>query len=285
MDQILHKLSSANQQEIIKDIISLYQRQWHAMVNFLYFANAMTYRLFETNWESKEQRAQWNAEESLINPKSAAYTQALLASDFLLPDGIALQLWSKWTAGKKLYNLNGTDLTPLVLRELDVHWGASLYIYSLYDPKIGKGEEWLHKAIMKISQEYPHISIVFHHQSLYSDRGAGFPFEEVKKISEADSAEVKLFLNCLWSPFQEIWTQEYKEFFQECGFLLMNVGGFIDFVAGFEKRAPRWVVKARVLETFWRIAQNPRKNLKKFLAMFGILRILSGKLRLKKKRG
>lgn len=64
----------------------------------------------------------------------------------------------------------------------------------------------------------------------------------------------------------------------------MNVGGFLDFVAGFEKRAPVWVVKARIFETFWRIGTNPRKNMKKFLAMFGILRILFRKLRLKKRR-
>ncbi|USN57077.1 MAG: hypothetical protein H6766_01015 [Candidatus Peribacteria bacterium] len=47
----------------------------------------------------------------------------------------------------------------------------------------------------------------------------------------------------------------------------------MDFVSGFETRAPEWVVKARVLETPYRILSRPRKNLKKFLRMFGIVRI------------
>ncbi len=63
--------------------------------------------------------------------------------------------------------------------------------------------------------------------------------------------------------------------------MVINAGGFIDFVAGYEKRAPQWVVKARVLETFWRVITNPKKNFKKFAAMFGVLRLLLQKVGLK----
>lgn len=160
-----------------------------------------------------------------------SYKNALLSSDFLLPDGIALQLWSRWTAKKPLHNLNGTDLTPVLLRYLNEHHTTSLYIYSLYDPKIGKGEERLYKAISHIQSDYPRLAIAHSYQSLYNNRGVDFPFDEVKKISEADNAKVKLFLNCTGTPFQEMWTEEYKDFFEKCGFLVMNVGGFIDFVA------------------------------------------------------
>ncbi|MBP6910822.1 hypothetical protein KBC03_04510 [Patescibacteria group bacterium] len=60
------------------------------MVNFLYFANAMSYHLFEKS----------------RNEKEVAYKHALLHGDFLLADGIALQLWSKWSSGKRVHNLN-----------------------------------------------------------------------------------------------------------------------------------------------------------------------------------
>lgn len=95
------------------------------MVNFLYFANAMQYRLFE-----KVEYSQ-NAEK---------YKETLLHSDFLLPDGIALQLRSKRTEKKSVHNLNGTDLTPKVLSYLNTHYSSisSVYIYSLYDPIIDK---------------------------------------------------------------------------------------------------------------------------------------------------
>ncbi len=159
MDKIIAKLSAADEAEIIQQIVAHYQRHKYTCVNFLYFANAMTYRLFEANSKSKIQ-----------NLKSEEYKKTLLASDFLLPDGIALQLWSKWTEKKKLHNLNGTDLTPDMLAYLNKHSAASLYIYSLYDPKIGKGEEWLHKAISNIQADYPNIHIAHSYQSLYSNR-------------------------------------------------------------------------------------------------------------------
>lgn len=143
----------------------------------------MTYRLFEHDSASfeKEVAHECVTEDftKITRPKSkvgtlfvkrAVYKQSLLTADFLLPDGIALQVWSQLTAKKKLHNLNGTDLTPALLSYLNQHHKASVYIYSLYDPKIGKGEEWLHKAIANIRHTYPKVHIAFSHQSVYSNR-------------------------------------------------------------------------------------------------------------------
>lgn len=266
MDQIIQKLYPWDAHSFIVALLDHYQEKWHSIVNFLYFANAMQYHLFESKLQTGDDKT---------------YAQSLLQGDFLLPDGIALQLWSKRIAKKNLHNLNGTDLTPLVLSHLNQQWDSSIYISSLYDPHIGKWEEWLDRALHAINRTYPHIQIAFAHQSLYSRRGEDFPWETLKERISRDDNAVKVFLHCTWTPFQERWIEEHREFFREQWMLVMNVGGFIDFIAGFEKRAPAWVVKARVLETFRRIATNPRKNLKKFLAMFGILRILLQKLRLK----
>ncbi len=252
--------------ELVHELLSVYQRNGFAVVNFLYFANAMQFHLFE---------------QRLQNIKDRQYSEALLKGDFLLPDGIALQLWAKRTEKKTTHNLNGTDLTPLFLQYLNDHEKASLYIYSLYDPKIDKGPEWLWKAVEKLHESYPQLKIVFTHQSLYAQRWEQFPRRKLEECVEEDDSHMKVFLHCTGTPFQELWVEENRAFFEKNHLLVMNVGGFIDFVAGFEIRAPKWVVKARILETFWRIATNPRKNLKKFLAMFGIWRILLQKLRLK----
>lgn len=267
MDAVIKKLYQGDSAELIHELITVYQSKGHAVVNFLYFANAMQYKLFEKAKES---------------PKARKYKESLLESDFLLPDGIALQLWSKWTEKKSLRNLNGTDLTPEVLAYLNDHHKTSVYIYSLYDPKIWKWKEWLEKAVDRMKHDYPNIEFRWCHQSEYKHRGDDFPFDQAEQATERDTSAIRLFLNCTWTPFQELWVEEHRTFFEKHFFLVMNVGGFIDFMAGFEQRAPRWVVKARVLETFWRIATNPKKNLKKFLAMFGIFRILMQKMRLKK---
>jgi hypothetical protein len=60
--------------------------------------------------------------------------------------------------------------------------------------------------------------------------------------------------------------------------LVLNVWWFVDFYSGFEKRAPERVVKLRVWETIRRILDNPKKNGKKFLAMFGVFRLIWKKL-------
>ena len=181
-----------------------------------------------------------------------------------------------------MYNLNGTDLTPKVLSYLNKKGWVSLIIYSLYDPNINKWKEWLEKAVATLEEQYVSIDIIFTYQSQYRERWHDFPWRKLADQLAEDTNETKVFLNCTWTPFQEVRVEENREFFEKNKILVMNVWGFIDFVAGFEKRAPKWVVKARVLETFRRIATNPAKNMKKFLAMFGIFRIISQKLRLKK---
>ena len=123
MDPIIKKLSAQRAEELIPELVSTYIDQGYAVVNFLYFANAMQYYLLEGDDKTKTY---------------SQYKEALLASDFLLPDGIALELWTKWTMKKNVYNLNGTDLTPRVLAYLNDHHSTSVYISSLYDPKIGK---------------------------------------------------------------------------------------------------------------------------------------------------
>lgn len=87
--------------DIIHDISILHRTQKRGVVNFLYFANAMQYRLYEKPHNTRDE----------------AYLGALERSDFLLPDGIALQTRDRWThtPRSRLENLNGTDLTPNIL--------------------------------------------------------------------------------------------------------------------------------------------------------------------------
>ena len=55
----------------------------------------------------------------------------------------------------------------------------------------------------------------------------------------------------------------------------MNNGATLDYYSGFETRAPKRVVQLRVGETLRRIITQPQKNLKKFLAMFKIVKYRS----------
>ncbi len=256
----LTHLFRGQRDEAKEHIIKQYTRQWSAVVNFLYFANVMRGRLIESKTQSRQ----------------ADYAQALQESDFLLPDGIALQVLYRWTAlGRKhkiwLANLNGTDFIPYLLQELlvqfpDIHVG----LYSSFDPSIGKGEERLEKGKKRFEEVY-HRSIDFARHNDYKKSNIDeFPWEDY--LSSCATRSQRVLLVCKGTPHQELRVWRHRKRFAEAGVLVINAGWWIDYLSGFERRAPRRVVKARVLETFWRVATQPQKNAKKFLVMFGVIR-------------
>lgn len=269
---VLKKLYNWTKESFLKDLISLYKEKNNVVVNYLYFANATKHKLFE------------NQENNL----QISFKKALLKSDFILTDGIALQVFyyfvsilNKDISRAWLENLNGTDLSPYIFQELPKFWTVSVYIYNVYDPNIWKTQEWIDLSLEKIKQKFPNSNFVWAYNSLYSERWKNFPFDDLKQSLEKDVSDFKLFFNCTWTPFQEIWTYENIEFFEENSFIVLNSGWAIDFISWFEKRAPKILVKLRVFETFWRIITNPKKNLPKFLSMFWIFRLLL-KMMLKK---
>ena len=75
---LLQKLFPGNREDFLQALISEYEKNGFTVVNYLYFASAMKYRLFEHQ----------------ENPVHAQYKKALVESDFFLTDGIALQVFA-----------------------------------------------------------------------------------------------------------------------------------------------------------------------------------------------
>ncbi len=254
---VLSHLYDGNREQFVDDLLRTYEEKGSVIVNFLYFANAVHHRLLEKHRTMDQ----------------LTYKQALLAGDFLLTDGIALQVHKWFTDRKRVQSLNGTDLTPYLLDILSNEYSTSLYVYSVYDEKIGKDSSRLEKGLDTLLRDYPQLRIARSYQSDYTERGEDFPFDQFATTVEKDDAEIKIFLNCTGTPFQEMRVDQHRQRFAENSMMVLNAGGFLDFVSGFEKRAPQRAVKSRVLETPYRIITQPRKNLKKFLRMFGIVRL------------
>lgn len=261
---MLEKLYRDDTTQVLEDIVNCYKQKGFAVVNFLYFANAIQFHLFENP----------------TLPKDKEYENALRAGDFLLPDGIALQVWNYAMNKPKTWvsNLNWTDLTPRILEYITKKYTVELYIVSLYDDRIGKGKERLEIGIEKCRSHFG-IENIYWFQTHFLDRGKEFPWEEWSQDNPPADDVCRIMMHCTGTPFQELWTEKHREWYEKQHMLVLNVGWFIDFFSGFEQRAPERVVRARVLETFWRITTNPKKNLKKFLAMFGVVRVLWYKIK------
>lgn len=259
---LLERLYLWSREQALTDILTCYQNNWSCMVNFLYFTNLAHERLVEWTPQLTQKR----------------YKDALQEGDFLFADGIALQLFYRWFAnwpsGVMPENLNGTDLNPLLIAYILQKHTASMYLYQCYDPPKGKTIAFLQTWITAVQKKFPTLQVVWSNQCLFREKGKDFDWAWLEAAVEQDDAEVKIFFNCTWSPFQECRAQEHQERLRRCWFLVLNAWWTIDYLSGFEKRAPQWVVKARVLETLRRITTKPKKNLTKFLKMFGFFRIL-----------
>lgn len=254
------KFFRGSQTQARENIKKTCQTQWSCVVSFVYFAQAMKFDIFKSEIKSK-------------------YKQALIQSDILCIDGIAMQIFDRvgqlffapeqraWTQ-----NLNGTDFLPFILEHTN-NKKVGIILSSVYDPKIGKGKERMQKWLDELQRQYPHIDILFSYQTEFSKRGQKFPFWKLKTIlqDKQNKYDHILFLNGIGGPVQEIRTHEHSDFFDNSGLIILNNGATIDYYSWFETRAPQRVVKLRVGETLWRIITQPKKNLHKFLAMFQII--------------
>ena len=245
------------------------------IVNFVYFAQAMKFKIYEEN-EVKIDKI-WD----IINNKELIpiyYKEALLNSDLLCIDGIAMQIFDWvwqfffWGKRKRSDNLNGTDFLPYILEQTK-NQKVWIIMSSVYDPKLNKWPEWMDKGLNKLQQIYPHITTIFKYQTEFSKRGEEFPFKELQETLKKteNHYDYRILLNGIGWPVQEIRTNHHKKELSDYNLIILNNGATIDYYSWFETRAPRRIIKLRVGETLWRVITQPKKNIKKFLAMFGIV--------------
>jgi exopolysaccharide biosynthesis WecB/TagA/CpsF family protein len=256
---ISNHLFRGTSQQAREKIKTVSQTKWLCIVNFLYFAQAMKFKVYEHEVKS-------------------TYKTALLNSDIICIDGIAMQIfdrvWQFFFGWKRSWteNLNGTDFLPYIL-ENTKNKKIWVIMSTVYDPKIGKWPEWMEKWLNKLKKLYPHINIIYKHQTLFQNRGDDFPIQECIEIikKEKNKYDHILFLNGIWWPAQEIWTEQHRKELSNHNLIVMNNGATLDYYSGFETRAPKRVIKLRVGETLRRVFTQPQKNLKKFLVMFHIV--------------
>lgn len=261
-ESIFAKLYPGSKQQAYADILQRYQQQWRAILSFLYFSSVMHGRLLE------DQPEQWQRD----------YLAALHHSDYILPDGIALQLFYRCGAygratGQMPANLNGTDFIPWFLDQLlGDKQSCHISLLTCYDETIGKPASQIEQVKQAFVDRFG-VPLDFVDQIPYKERlETEFDLQGYTRSLQASDDPYRILLISMWPPKQEIWSQLHKEFIRRQGLLVFNSGGMIDYISGFERRAPERVVKARVLEAIWRVIQNPHKNIKKILPMFGIVR-------------
>lgn len=259
---IFEKIYKSDQKQGLKDIIKKYKEKWFWVVNYLYFANLVSNGIIG---------------KKKVNP---LFLQALEKGDFLLPDGIALQMYYKKYFWISLKNLNGTDFAEYVLKNLK----TDEYHLILYGAK----KEVIKKACQNIEEKYG-IKVAY-----FQDGYSEFDFGKLEKLNENfsffwgkwrlsesqfenqigwvsefteknkknASEKINIFMVWLWTPKQEIWIKNNLENIKKYNLLTFSQWWTFDFWAGSEKRAPQIFIQLK-LEWLWRFITNPQKNFKK----------------------
>lgn len=255
MHNFLEKLYSHTQEQAVEDILQSYQDQGFATVNFVYLANIVAHQLLEQSDKTEKERE---------------YKKILLRSDFLLPDGIALQLlyyfialFGKISTDQKwLPNLNGTDFMPYFLSEAKKKYGAQKLCLLLYGTK----PDLVAKAKEKLTAQGYNVIYV---QDGYSD----FDWEAAQTQLNEYQDTINILIQARSTPkipLQELWTLRNYQKIQENNLLVFNTGGWLDFLSGAQKRAPKlW--RTLKLERLYRWIMDPKRNTKKVLNSFVII--------------
>lgn len=165
-----------------------------------------------------------------------------------LADGSGLD-WAGKILGQPIReNLNGTDLTPEVLKAA-AEKGWSVYM-------LGAKEPVMEKAVEKLQEQFPGVDLAGYHHGYFNE------VQEEKIINEINECKPDILLVGLGSPRQENWIWKNRDRLNvSAGFA---IGGFFDFLSGEFDRAPLWMRKLGV-EWVYRFFNDPSTKWKRIL--------------------
>jgi len=166
-----------------------------------------------------------NAATLNISCEDVLYRQVLNAGDYVLRDGIGLQI-AAWLQRKRFpENLVGTDFVPMLCGELGKR-GMSVYL-------LGGRPGIAERAAMKLTALCPGLQIAGCHDGYFDKENCDDVVAEINKTSP------DLLLVAFGNPLQERWISHHAP--QLNVGVAIGVGGFFDHLAGELTRAPLWM--------------------------------------------
>lgn len=173
-------------------------------------------------------------------------------AELLLVDGHPLMWIAKWYKTPFKEKICGSDLVPHLC---DV---ASKKGYKIF--LLGAAEGVAQKAASNLECLFPGINVVGVYSPPY---GFEHNKDEINRINVMlkDSKADLLFVG-MGVPKQDVFIYENKEKYQIP--MSFSIGATIDFIAGVQKRAPRWMSNAG-FEWLYRLLCDPKRMFKRYI--------------------
>ncbi len=155
-------------------------------------------------------------------------------------------VWLSRLAGQKVSLVPGSELIePLVA--LAAHRGAKVALF-------GATMEALEASASQLCAQYTDLEIAL-------CRAPAMGFDPLGPSAADDIAAIGnsgagLCLLALGAPKQEVFAARAQKELPEVGFV--SIGAGLDFIAGSQRRAPRWM-RSIAIEWIWRLVNDPRR--------------------------
>lgn len=131
---------------------------------------------------------------------------------------------------------------------------------------LGSTDETLAIAAEKLKAAFPGLEVVAQISPPFGFDPTGAAADDA--LASVAESGARLCLLALGAPKQEILASRGVDQVPGCGFV--SIGAGIDFIAGTQRRAPRWVRRI-AMEWFWRMATNPMRLARRYGECFVIL--------------
>lgn len=192
-----------------------------------------------------------NVDHVVVAEDDPSFREAYAVADLVLADGMPI-VWASRFLGRPLPGkISGSDLVmPLMRRAAQRGWRIYL---------LGGAPGVAERARYVMEADISGLSIVGT-SSPDVDTTSRRGYEKI--ISDIRAAEPDLVLVALGAPKQEVFIQQiYRDL---SSVVFVGVGGSLDFIAGVQKRAPKWMSE-HGLEWLFRLLHDPRRLWKRYL--------------------
>jgi len=190
-----------------------------------------------------------NAHTLELTTRDPEYRKIVQNAAIVMNDGIGVSMAAK-IVGKETFpaNLNGTDLTPLILK-LAAERGWRVFL-------LGAAPGVAEKAAAKFLATTPGLEIAGTHSGYFKGGELDSVIEQIREL------QTDVLIVGMGNPVQEQWLARHQA--QTGARLGVGVGAFLDFSAGVFPRAPLWMQQMKI-EWLYRMSREPRRLWKRYL--------------------
>ncbi len=188
--------------------------------------------------------------------RDARFRDAYLAHSHVCADGNPI-VWLSRLAGFQVELIPGSELVR-PLAQVAAETGTPVAL-------VGATPETLDHAAHRLSEAFSGLRIVARIAPAFGFDPQGAEAGAI--IEELRASGAGLCFLALGAPRQEIFAARAAQSLPGTGFV--SIGAGLDFIAGSQRRAPRWVQQI-AMEWAWRMLSNPRRLAGRYASCFAI---------------